>query len=232
MQLAGVHRAGNRYLFLVLLIVLPLFPRLVDAQTPGPASERVDRISIELWSIDDTIIHGESLPEERFLQEARFTISSILYGWSFRYVPGSRARGVVQEFEIEESASIARADPALTVRDVDRADNTFFGVVDYEVSSEDRRRREARERISTVRSEGIGRSDLLNGIDGKLEAIENAVRDAIDRHLRDTIPNRPREVWGDVTLAEAPQIRPVAGQYEARVQILLRIEAVRPYLTY
>lgn len=202
------------------------------AQVPGPAHDRAAILSIELWSIDDTIIHGDTPPEERFLEEAQYTISGMIYGWSFRYVPASRARRVEQEWELEPAARVPRGDPSLLVREVAYRENMFYGVVDYTLNQADRSRREAWSGVRTVRSGGVGTSDLMGGTDAKLAAIEEAIRDAVDRHLREVVPNRPREAWGDVMLADPPRIRPVAGTYEARVTVLLRIEAVRPYLAY
>jgi len=202
------------------------------AQVPGPAYDRQEILSIEIWSIDDTILHGDTPPEERFLREAQYTISGMLYGWSFRYVPASRPRRVQQEWDLEPSAEIPRGDEALRVRDVAYRENMFYGVVDFSLDRLDRARRDAWSGVRTSRSGGVGTADLMGGTDAKLAAIEEAIRDAVDRHLREVVPNRPREAWGDVMLAEPPRIRPVAGTYEARVTVLLRIEAVRPYLAY
>ncbi|MCG8525843.1 MAG: hypothetical protein MI748_05660 [Opitutales bacterium] len=204
----------------------------VEAQTPGPAHDRPAVISIELWSIDDRILHGDRSPEDRFLAEAQYTISGMIYGWSFRYVPESRVRAVGQEFALQPHASIPWGDPALNVREVRSVDNILYGLTDYRLSQHDRARRESWQSIATVRSSGVGTGDILAGADGKLLAIEEAIRDAIDRHLRMVVPNRPREAHGDVVLAEAPRIRPISGLYEARVHVLIRIEAVLPYLVY
>lgn len=231
MRAAIVRPAALTLTILTVLIVLNGGGRL-PAQVPGPAYDREEGISIELWSIDDAIIHGDTPPEERLLREAQYTISGMLYGWSFRYVPAARARGVTQEFELEPRAYIRWGDPALTVRDIATDENIVYGLVDYTLSPDDRARRESWRSIVTVRSSGIGEAALLDGTAGKLAAIEEAIRDAIDRHLREVVPNRPREVRGEVVLGEPPRIRPVAGRYEARVTVLVRIEAVRPYLAF
>lgn len=202
------------------------------AQIPGPVHDSIETISIELWSIDDSIIHGDTSPEERLLREAQYSISGMLYGWSFRYVPGSRARRVEQEWEIQPHANIPWGDPALTVRETAASENRIYGLVDYELTEEDQARQEAWRGVRTSRSSGTGTADLMEGTAGKLASIEEAIRDAVDRHLREVVPNRPREVWGDIMLAEPPRIRPVAGRYESRVSVLIRIEAVRPYLAY
>jgi hypothetical protein len=222
-------RGTAAYVTVVVLLCVPL---IVVGQIPGPPDEVDDILSIELWSIEDRIIHGDTSAEERFLREAQYTISGMVYGWSFRYVPRSLARGVEEEFELTASAQIEWGDPALSVRDVRVADARLYGIVDYSLDRFAIERRSAWESISTTRSAGVGRADLLDGTAGKIRAIEEAIQDAIEMHLRNVVPNRPREAYGDVLLAEPPSIRTDAGRYEARVAVLVRVEAVRPYLIY
>lgn len=208
------------------------FNPFIHSQVPGTAYDRPDMLSIELWSIDDRIIHGDVSPEERFLVEAQYTISGMIYGWAFRYVPEAPDREVAMEFELQPHAFIPWGDPALVVREMRSADNILYGVIDYRLSRDDQARRDSWQSIATVRSGGIGSEEILMGTQGKLHAIETAVRDAIDRHLRIVVPNRPRAAYGDVILAEEPLLRPVAGLYEARVRVLVRIEEIQPYLVY
>lgn len=204
----------------------------VFAQTPVPPEPWDDKISLEIWSAVDRVIHGDTPVEERFLREAQFTLSGMIYGYRFTYIPAYPARGVERLFDVELINQIPWGDPALTIRELRDERTTVYGVIDYTVSDADRARLRGWRSIDVERARGIGYAPLLQGLPGKITSVEEAIYRAIRDHLRERYQNRPREVTGTVVLRTPPRIRTVAGEYEAIVDVVLNIDEVRSYLVF
>lgn len=213
-------------LFLLLLFSATLGS---GAQTPEPPSPWSDTISVEIWSIADRIIHGDTPVEERLLREAQFTISGMIYGFDFMYTPEYRARGVEPLFELVPVSGISWGDPRLVIREIRDDRETLYGLIDYSLSPADHSRVRSWQQIDVDRAAGSGSAPLRAGLDGKFSAIEEALRSAVRFHLQGRYRNRPREVTGTVVLREAPRIRTVSGTYEARVTVSIHVAEVREY---
>lgn len=205
------------------------------AQTPEAPAPYDGTLTLEVWAIDDRIIHDDQLPEERMLREAQYTLSGMIYGWDFTYTPAYPAREVERVFQLTPIGSIRWGDPRLALRDFQdlrRRDNALYGQMDFVLSDTDRARLASWDRLETARGGGIATMPLQQGLPGKLAAIEEAVAQAIRDHLRSRTFNRPREVVGSVLLERPPRIRTVSGAYEAEVRIFIRIDEVLEYLVF
>jgi hypothetical protein len=62
--------------------------------------------------------------------------------------------------------------------------------------------------------------------------VEDAMRLAVRRQLRTMTDNRPREARGSLLLLEAPRIYVRSGAYQARVEIKVKVDEIRPYEVY
>jgi hypothetical protein len=212
---------------LLLLLCAAALPS--GAQTPVPPEPWSDVLSVEIWSIADRIIHGDTPVEERLLREAQFTISGMIYGFDFVYTPEYRARGVERSFELSPVTGIPWGDPRLVIREIHDDRTTLYGLIDYTLSAADHSRVRSWQQIDVERATGTGSAPLRAGLDGKIRAIEEALHSAVRSHLQGLYQNRPREVTGTVVLREAPRIRTVSGTYEARVRIFIHVTEVRKY---
>ncbi|HKK48573.1 MAG TPA: hypothetical protein VJ932_05720 [Alkalispirochaeta sp.] len=207
----------------------------VAAQTPAPPAPFEGEITMEVWAIEDRIIHPDAGAEERLLREAQFVLSGMIYGWDFVYTPEYAARGVERFFELEPVGAIAWGDPRLRLRDLRDSrnrDSSIHGQIDFALSESDIRRLEAWRAMDTERSGGVGSAPLLEGLPGKFVAMEEAIHQAIRDYLRGTTFNRPREVVGSVVLDRPPRVRTVSGTYEAQVRVLIRIDEVVQYQVF
>jgi len=213
--------------FLTIAVTVPS-----TAQTPVPPEPWGDRITIEIWSIADRIVHGDTPVEERLLREAQATLSAMIYGYDFVYTPEYPARGVERYFELEPVGAIRWGDPHLEIRDLRDERTTLYALIDYQLSTADRARLEAWRTTDVETSAGSGSAPLLEGYTGKIAALEEAIARAIREHLRQRYFNRPREVTGSVVLREPPRFRTVAGTYEAQVLVSIRITEVVPWVTF
>jgi hypothetical protein len=212
----------------VLLAVTAVLP----AQTPAPPAPFNGEITLEIWSIDDTIIHGDRSAEERLLREAQYTLSGMIYGWNFVYTPEYADRGVTRYFALEPVAGIPWGDPRLSLRAVQGGENTLYGQIDFRLSPTDLSRLDAWNDLAVARSVGIGGAPLQQGLTGKLTAIEEAIHQAIRDYLRSVTFNRPREVVGSVILERPPRIRTVSGTYEAQVRARIHIDEIVEYRVF
>lgn len=220
-------------LLALLLVLLPLSLSRVSAQTPVPPRPYEGGITIELWTTEDTIIHGaEAAPERRLLEEARYTLSGLIYGWDFSYTPGDARRDVPERFELEPLGLVPWGSPGLRVRDLRALEGRLHGQIDYSFSESERARLRQWESFTTGRSSGTGRGDLYAGTPGKIDAIENALHQAVRNYLRGRYPNRPREATGSIAFVRPPRIRIVSGEYEALVTIVIDLHDVRDYLVF
>lgn len=213
---------------LVAAFLLAVRPSL-GAQTPEPPAPYNGEITLEIWSIEDTIIHGDRPAEERLLREAQYTLSGMIYGWNFVYTPEYADRGVKRYFEIEPVAGIEWGDPRLSLRATQGGENTLYGQIDFRLSSTDLARLDAWDDLSVARSVGIGGAPLQQGLTGKLTAIEEAIHQSVRDYLRSVTFNRPREVVGSVILERPPRVRTVSGTYEAQVRTRIFIDEIVEY---
>lgn len=213
---------------LSLTLLFALGGPLQDAVARSPGSR--DTITLELWTIEDTLIHQDgSSPEERLLREARYTLSGMIYGWDFTYTPADPLRQVEELFELEPLGSVAWGDPALRLRETGSHEGTRYGQFDYRLPPEAQAHRSQWDSFASHHSSATARGDLLEGYQGKITALERALHRAVRDHLRPRHPNRPRQVQGSLILSRPPRFRTVSGYYEATVTIVLEVRELTEY---
>ena len=188
----------------------------------------------EFWTDRDRIIHQEGVePEARVLMEGRYVFSGMLYGFDFRYVPSDRTRQVEEEFSLEPVAQIPWGDPSLRVVSTRRrGDGAFVARLRYDMAPFQRSRYEAWRSNVVDPAAGEGRGELLSGLDGKMSAIEEAVKSAIRFRARQRTYNKPRLVKGRVLLEEPPRVFVKSGTYVAQVEIFLILDEMQHYTAY
>jgi hypothetical protein len=207
----------------------------VAAQTPAPPAPFNEEITLEVWAIEDRIIHPDTGAEERLLREAQYVLSGMIFGWDFVYTPEYADRGVARYFELDPLGEIAWGDPRLVLRDLRDSrnrDSAIHGQIDFSLSATDLQRLRAWRAMDTERSGGMARAPLQEGYQAKISAMEEAIHQAIRDYLRGTTFNRPREVVGSVVLDRPPRMRTVSGSYEAQVRVLIRVDEVLEYRVF
>jgi hypothetical protein len=163
------------------------------------------------------------------LEEARWVLGGMIYGFRFRYIPSDRARRVGEEFDLEPIAEVPWGDPHLSVLYTQRRGERAWAKVAYALESFQEARRMSWSTNSIPASTGRGERSILEGSEGKLGSIEEAVKSAIRARARTEIPNKPREIQGDVLIWEAPRTTINAGNYVTTVEIKLLTAEVTPY---
>jgi hypothetical protein len=162
------------------------------------------------------------------LEDARWIFSGMIYGFTFRYVPGNSEETFDEVFELTPVSQIHKGDPAMKVQQV--LDDTQFLMVLFHYWPDDYQNR----RIRISQGGGFQSSAAVGGVPMMLEdartlSLKEAVKQALRSDLRAVIFNRPLEVTGSVYLSGPPVISIRAGEYTSRVKILYRREDLKTF---
>ncbi len=166
------------------------------------------------------------------LDEAVFVYSGMIYGFSFSYTPGDLKRGVGDSFEISPAAEIVRGDAALTVKNTRRQGEKTFVRIEYRCGESHRNWIQFWDSSAFPLVGSSGEASYLSGFEGKKEAVENSVREAVRSYMRNRVYNKPRSITGSFSFAEPPVITYLAGGYTASVRIRLDISEVESYTVF
>jgi hypothetical protein len=174
----------------------------------------------------------------RALEEAALFFSAMIYGWSFHYDVGERARNTPEQLELESQGSIVWGDPNLFATDAEIRDNRLYLWTDF-------RPNEAQRRWLNVWKSGEYRSaqaigygplggpvDVFDWIIIKQTALEDAARSAIRTMLRGSERNRPKAVEGFISLADFPRFWIDAGKWVASGRFKVSVTEIIPFAAY
>jgi len=173
----------------------------------------------------------------RALEEAAMLYSAMIYGWSFNYIPGERARGLNENLELKPVALIPFGDPGLRVTDTEIRDNRFRVWTDYHLTDSQQRHMQVW-RTGMVRNAqalGYGPSSLdeyPGWLAIKKMALEDAARAAIRSLLQGGERNRPREATGFISLASFPRYFIDAGRWTVSARFRVQVTEVVPFSAY
>ena len=176
----------------------------------------------------------------RALQEAALYYSAMIYGWSFHYDIGERARGIKEDFDVFEPMGEVRwGDPRLTVTEVEIRDDSQVRVwTDYRMSDLQAKRIQMW-RTGTIRNvQAVGYCPITGPTpdSGWLEirnaVLKDAARAAVRQMLRGGERNRPKEAVGFISLASFPRFYVDSGQWAASVRFRVQINEIIPFAAY
>jgi hypothetical protein len=224
-------------------LALPLLP--AQDFYPGHDAEILrGEVKMELEPIYGGFIDKEYPLEadtlrRRALEEAAMFYSAMIYGWSFHYEIGERARGIAEEFELTPLGSIPWGDPGLFATDVRLRDMRLHLWTDYRMTDA-QKRRVAMWRADTVRNaQAIGHGGPLGGLaeNGdwmsiRKAGLEDAARAAIRAMLRGGERNRPKEAAGFICLAAFPQYWMDGGRWAASARFRVQVTELAPFAAY
>ncbi|MDR0290255.1 MAG: hypothetical protein LBI06_04900 [Treponema sp.] len=175
----------------------------------------------------------------RALQEAAAYFSGMIYGWSFHYDIGERARGIAEDFGVfEPLGEIAWGDPRLSVTEVDRRDTQLLMWADYHLSETQQKRMQTWRTGMIRNAQAIGHCPLQGPSpdstwrDIQNAALKDAARAAVRQMLRGSERNRPKEVVGYISLAAFPRFFIASGQWTAIVRFRVQITEIIPFAAY
>jgi len=207
-----------------------------------------DVIRGEVW-VDFEPIYGDRADSEyplsgetaarRALQEAALYFSAMIYGWSFHYDIGERARGIAEDFDVfEPMGEIVWGDPRLSVTEAENRDLKLRIWADYRLS-EIQQKRIQLWRTGTVRNaQAIGYCPMhgpapdSTWLDIRSAVMQDAARAAVREMLRGTERNRPKEASGFISLASFPRFYVDSGRWAAFVRFRVQINEIIPFAAH
>jgi hypothetical protein len=174
----------------------------------------------------------------RALEEAAMFYSAMIYGWSFHYDIGEKARGIAEEFELSPQGSIPWGDPGLLVTDAELRNLRLSVWTDYRLT-EPQRRRMILWKSGTVRGVQAygygplgGPVDVSDWIGIKRAALEDAARAAVRAMLRGSERNRPKEARGFISLAAFPLYWIDGGRWAVSARFRVELGEIVPFAAY
>jgi hypothetical protein len=175
----------------------------------------------------------------RALQQAATFYSGMIYGWSFHYDIGERARGIAEDFDVfEPMGEIAWGDPRLSAFQTENHDTQLRMWTDYRLDEIQQKRMHIW-RTGTVRNaQGIGYCPIQGPapdsgwLDIQNAVLKDAARAAVRGMLRSSERNRPKEAAGFISLASFPRIFMDSGQWVASARFRVQINEIIPFAAY
>jgi len=199
--------------------------------------------------VDIEPIYGDRPDEEyplsteaagrRALQEAALYYSAMIYGWSFHYDIGERARGIKEEFGVlEPMGEILWGDPRLTVTEVETRGSRLLVWTDYRMSEMQAKRMEVWKKGTVRNAQATGYCPITGPspdsgwLDIRSAVLKDAARTAVRTMLRGSERNRPKEAAGYISLASFPRVYIASGQWVASVRFRVQINEIIPFAAY
>jgi hypothetical protein len=230
------NKTMNRILRAAVFFSLGLFPL---------AAQEVLRceVRIELEPVYGAFIDAEYPLEadtvrRRALEEAAMFYSAMIYGWSFHYDIGEKARGAAEELELAPAGIIPFGDPGLRATDAEVRDMRLRLWTDYRLT-EAQQRRMRMWRSGTIRgAQAVGYGPLGgpkqadDWLSIRKAGLEDAARAAIRAMLRGSERNRPKEAAGFICLAAFPAYFMDSGHWAAAARFRVDITEIVPFAAY
>jgi hypothetical protein len=166
------------------------------------------------------------------LSEAAFVYSGMIRGFSVRYVPLDRARGVAESMEVTPVLA-----DSIRLGDLGKGEyrvvkNVFYAYVEYSPNALERGLYSSWRSIAYPVAEGDGTASTSGGPSYRVKAVQEAIKDAVREYARTRAPNKPRLVRAVACLERPPKVYLRAGVYSAHARIRLRIEEILPFAAY
>lgn len=231
-------KMSMRRIFIRLIVIALFFsPGAYGFSSPAESSEIVLTLWNELDKIPSSIdSSGKKLQSDEIvkntLEDARWILSGMIYGFNVRYVPLDSERKVNEIFTVKPIAAVPFGDSSLRVYKTWTTEQKFFVQIRYELKDFERRRIRAWGSNIFPSSEGRGKASLFEGPGGRLDSVRDGIKLALRNYLRKRIKNKPREIRCKVIIDQPPYIIINAGGYYATVKIKFSLDAVTPYMIY
>lgn len=199
-----------------------------------PISTRI--LEGEFFAEMEPVIPGEveyPIPQEelilRFLEEARFIYSGMLYGFSFTYVPPDSKREVEEFFELLPIYEIPSGDDNMEIRSTRVVEGVLYAIIRYYLEDFQIDRLKSWSTNMIPVTQGRGEGNMLLGYQQRIEALKEGLKLGIKAYVQEREFNKPKKISGELLLAESPLIMSGSGMYTAEVKFRLRIENISRY---
>ncbi|HEY9593848.1 MAG TPA: hypothetical protein VHE79_05180 [Spirochaetia bacterium] len=201
------------------------------------SGQSFDQVSVRPWVELEPLFRIDpsryplplDVAERDLLETGRVLVSGMVFGWTFEYYPGDRARQVQESFTLTPIAEIPWGSPRLRVSETEHDATRLWGRIIYSLSDEDSRRRSSWESNTADQATGTGTAPIQAGPDGRDASLKAAIRDAIRRSLDTRYVNKPRSIRGEVILWDDPQTIVRSGTYTTVAKVRIAVRELVPY---
>jgi len=225
------------------------FPFFLPAQEVLRGEVRVELEPIFGFFVDEEYPLDKEAAYRRALQEAALFFSAQIYGWSFHYDVGERARGIEEVFELNPLGEIRWGDPRLYVTHANfenwelQATTHRFAAflsawMDYRPTDAQRRRLEMWQKGNIRLAQAVGYSYTGGSAENptwlaiKKNALEDSARAAVRAMLQGSERNRPKEATGFISLESFPSFYMYSGRQAALARFKVEITEIVPFAAY
>jgi len=221
------------------ILILSLFISYsLFAQTPSV----VQNIRVPLWAeLDaypelaaalDKDAGRYEYPQQEIKQVAPFLINGMVYGWTFSYTPGDKARGVEEQLEVTEIMPQELIEGGITYVSPWIENNRLNYWCEYKRTPSQIQNYNLWNSIQNPMIHGRGYGQLSDGFEGIRNAAKDALRDAIRIYYRNTIKNKPKEITGSVLIRDLPVLGITSGRYVINLDFFLECGRIVEYTVY
>jgi hypothetical protein len=228
-----MRRAFSLIPAILLVFVLPVAGQEVLRGQVGAELEPVYVRYIEEPSSPDVMA-----AQRAALEEAAMYYSAMIYGWSFDYEIGEKARGIAEEFDLTPLGIIPFGDPGLRATDAEIRERRLYLWTDYRMTDAQKRRMRIWKAGSVRNIQALGKGPLGGPVETedrliiKKTTLEDAARAGVRAMLRGMERNRPKEVRGYIALAEFPVYWIDAGYWTVNARFRVELTGVQPFAAY
>jgi len=200
-------------------------------------SVSVDLENIYAGFVDEEYPLSPATAGKRALEETSLFFSAMVYGWSFSYEVGERARKIEENMELTPLGSVQFGDPALVVTESEVKDMQLIIWADYHLSEPLQKRMQVWRTGMIRNAQAIGYAPhsfekYPGWIAVKQLALEDSARAALRAALRGSERNRPKHVNGFISLAAFPRYFIDAGRWAAAARFRVQITEIIPFAAY
>ena len=212
-------------------------PVLVFPQEVLRGAIVVDLEPIYGFVVDEEYPLSADAAYRRVLEEAALFFSAQIYGWSFHYDIGERARDIDEELALEPEGEIRWGDPALRVTHASFLENKLEAWIDYRPRESQLNRLRAWRASQNRTAQGTGFCDpgtpeASAWFDIRKTALEDAARAALREILRGSERNRPKQAHGYISLQTFPRYFVSGGRWVCSARFLVDIQEIVPFAVY
>jgi hypothetical protein len=162
------------------------------------------------------------------LEDAARYFGAMIYGWSFHYDVGERARNIEEKLELTPLGVVTAGDPRMILTDIQMNGPNMYLWLDYRPEETQLYRINKWKADTTRTAQAYGEGPL----EDKHAALEDAARAAIRAILRGNERNRPKEASGFISLAAFPRYWLDKGRWAAFGRFRVHIQEIRPFAAY
>ena len=232
-----------------LTLIFFFFPLFSGAQDVLRGAVKIELMPIYGAYVDKEYPLEKEVAYRRALEEAAMFFSAKIYGWSFEYDIGEKARGIEEAFELTPLGEIRWGDPALKVtnahfenRDFRFTSHQLADVLtvwfDYRPSPAQTSRLEMWKKGSIRSAQAIGYGPLggprenSDWLTIKKSTLEDTARTAVRAMLQGSERNRPKQAAGFICLDTFPSYWMDAGRWAAQARFRVEITEIVPFSAY